>query len=78
LNSRREAPSAEPVGEELDKPYQQLLNCLGFDPTPVDELVERSGLTADSVSSMLLILELKGLVAAGFGGLYTRLTPGTT
>jgi DNA processing protein len=48
----------------------------GYDPTPVDVIVERSGLTADTVSSMLLIVELKGLIAAA-GGLYVRLTPGT-
>ncbi|MDQ3796108.1 MAG: hypothetical protein M3294_00640 [Pseudomonadota bacterium] len=55
-----------------------MLECLGYDPTPVDEVIERSGLTADAVSSMLLVLELKGLVAVGTGGLYVRLTPGTT
>ncbi len=73
------APAAtEPAEVELDKAYRQLLDCLGFEPTSVDELVERSGLTADAVSSMLPLLELKGLIAAEFGGLYTRLTPGTT
>ncbi|HKF93934.1 MAG TPA: hypothetical protein VKB96_04890 [Gammaproteobacteria bacterium] len=35
-------------------------------------------MTADTVSSMLLILELKGLVAAGSGGLYVLLTRETT
>jgi len=71
-------PAGEPVEIALDKEHRLLLDCLGYDPTSVDELVERSGLTADTVSSMLLILELKGLVAAGSGGLYVRLTPGTT
>jgi DNA processing protein len=40
----------------------------------VDALVERSGLTADTVSSMLLVLELHGFVASGPGGNYQRLT----
>jgi DNA processing protein len=76
---RPSMPAAgEPAEIVLDKEYQLLLDYLGYDPTPVDELVERSGLTVDSVSSMLLILELKGLVAAGAGGLYVRLAPGNT
>lgn len=56
----------------LDGEYRYLLDCVGFEPTPVDILVERSGLTADVVSSMLLILELEGYVAAAAGGGYTR------
>lgn len=45
---------------------------LGYDPVSVDTLVERSGLTADVVSSMLLQLELQGHVAACPGGKYVR------
>jgi DNA processing protein len=74
LKTQPSAPPNEPGEIELDK--QLLLDCLGYDPTPVDVIVERSGLTADTVSSMLLIVELKGLIAAA-GGLYVRLTPGT-
>jgi len=49
-----------------------LLNAMGYDPAPVDLLVERSGLTAEAVSSMLLILELNGSIEAMPGGLYSR------
>ena len=52
--------------------YQQLLEHIGFEPTPVDQIVERSGLTAASVSSMLLLLELEGRVASTPGGCYQR------
>ncbi len=62
--------------QKLDKDYQRLLELLGYEPTSIDVLVERSGLTVEEVSSMLLILELKGLVKCGSGGLYTRLTMG--
>jgi DNA processing protein len=55
-----------------DEAYRSLLDCLGYDPTPVDLLVERSGLAADAVSSMLLILELRGIVSAHPGGAYAR------
>jgi DNA processing protein len=50
-----------------------LLEYLGHELVSVDSLVERCGLTAEAVSSMLLILELQGLVAAAPGGLYSRL-----
>ena len=62
-----ETPSA------LDADYRQLLEGMGSEPASVDLLVERCGLTAEAVSSMLLILELQGYVAAVPGGLYSRL-----
>jgi len=40
----------------------------------VDTLVERSGLTAEAVSSMLLVMEIQGVVASAPGGLYYRQT----
>ena len=52
--------------------WQSLLDQMGFEPVPVDELVERTGLTAETVSSMLLVLELQGHVSSA-GGLYIRL-----
>jgi len=61
-------PAADP---ELDETHHQLLAAVGYEPTPVDRLVERSGLTAEAVSSMLLLLELKGYVASAAGG-YAR------
>ena len=58
-----ESPEGDPHG---------LWQALGHDPTGMDELVERSGLTAAAVSSMLLALELEGRVAAEHGR-YTRI-----
>jgi DNA processing protein len=58
--------------EPLDDEYRRLWECLDFDPTSVDTLVERTGLTAHSVSSMLLILEMQGYVSSLPGGLYVR------
>jgi DNA processing protein len=69
-----EMESEPPAEQELDEDYRRLLTELGFGPTAVDALVERTGLTAEVVSSMLLILELKGQVASTPGGLYTRVT----
>lgn len=66
-----EAAAADPnIG--LDDDYQTLLQAVGYDPVTVDGLVSATGLTADAVSSMLLILELRGLVQANPGGRYCR------
>jgi len=69
-------PGAAPTSANivLPEPAQKLLACLGHDPVTIDTLIERCGLTADTVSSMLLVLELHGLVASGPGGSYQRLT----
>ena len=60
----------EPILETTlpsDPDYNRLWQALGHDPTGMDELVERSGLTAAALSSMLLALELEGRVAAEHG-----------
>jgi DNA processing protein len=49
-----------------------LLAHLGYDPCNIDTLCARSGLTADAVSAMLLLLEIEGKVASLPGGLYQR------
>lgn len=54
-----------PAGD--DPAYRRLLAALGHDPVPIDRLVERTGLTVDALSSMLLVLELEGRVAAAHG-----------
>ena len=50
-----------------------LLVCMGFAPLPLDALVERSGLTAQEVSAILLEKELAGEIASLPGGLFQRL-----
>ncbi len=51
-----------------------LLDCMGYDPISMESLVERSGLTSDNLSAMLLMLELDGKVASLHGGRYQRIT----
>ncbi|MGD8689111.1 MAG: DNA-processing protein DprA, partial [Gammaproteobacteria bacterium] len=66
-------PTRRPATEEGNDPEKEaLLKCVGHEPTSIDTIVERAGLSADVVSSMLLILELQGQVAATPGGRYTR------
>jgi DNA processing protein len=75
------AETPEPVGisgafaPRLDKEYEILLDALGFEPAGVDLLVVRTGLRADEVASMLLILELEGHIDSYPGGLYVRAHP---
>ncbi len=64
----------EVASSELDADYQLLLSCLGYDPIEIDSLVIQSGLTAETVSSMLLLLELDGRVASLSGGRYIRVS----
>jgi DNA processing protein len=71
-SQRANDTSRFPTAEQTDPEYQRLWNQLGFDPKPVDRLVEQCGLTAREVSAMLLMLELKGAVEAHPGGAFSR------
>ncbi len=57
---------------ELDPEYKRVLDSVGHEPTAVDTVVQRSGLTADAVCSMLLVLELQGLIASTSSGHYCQ------
>jgi len=58
------------VADESDP----LLVHLGYDPVGIDALAERSGLTSENLSAMLMMLELEGKVATLPGGKYQRVT----
>lgn len=64
----------ETTSREISPPMAKLLEHIGYDPVSVDTLIERSGLTADAVSSMLLQMELQGLVMPSPGGKVQRIT----
>lgn len=77
-------PAAPPAGDPAEAPeetaplerqpgYAELLAALGFDPCGISDLARRTGLTAAELSSMLLLLEMEGLVEALPGGRYSRL-----
>ncbi|HEX2668228.1 MAG TPA: DNA-processing protein DprA [Gammaproteobacteria bacterium] len=71
-DSGAQVPEAAGDAAPEDPEYKLLLNSLDYAPTSVDALVERTGLTPDVVSSMLLMLELQGHVEASPGGRYSR------
>lgn len=69
-----ECKSPEDNINSLDEEYKLLLDNIAYEPVSVDKLIERTGLTADTVSSMLLILEIRGMVSSYPGGLYSRIS----
>lgn len=57
----------------LDDPdYAAVWDVLGFDPKPPDSIIAQSGHSAAEVSSMLLMMELNGMVRKHEGGGYFR------
>jgi len=79
INLKEVKSAAAPLDNAAEEPqldedpeYQLLWSCLGFDPKPIDSIIEQSGLTARAVSAMLLLLELRGKVEAHSGGAYSR------
>ena len=73
LQTSLESTTKETPTKHDDEAYRHLTKYLGHDPVSVDELAENSGLTIDQVSSMLLILELEGIVESQSGGRYSLL-----
>ncbi len=69
-------PPSEGAGGEASMLADELLALMGFDPCGVDELAARSGLAPETLSVLLLHLELDGRVASLSGGRYQRL-PGS-
>jgi DNA processing protein len=72
-NVEKERAAADEPSVTSDPSYQNLLKTLGFSPTPIADISARANLTTAEVSSMLLLLELEGLVEALPGGRYSRL-----
>ncbi len=66
VRTARQGPGA------LDNPAEILLDAVGFEPTSVDALLASTGLSGESVASMLLILELEGRIESLPGGRYIR------
>jgi len=69
---------SEPIEQQavrtsVNPEHKALLNHIDYDPTPINVIISRSGLTAEAVSSMLLIMELNNQIAAEAGGCYLRI-----
>ena len=62
------------ANEHKDSDYGKLLRSMGYEPVDIQTLVNRCGLTAGELSSMLLILELEGRIESLSGGRFQQLT----
>ncbi len=67
------APASGPAREKLAVDDETLLAHLGFDPMTADDLAQRADLSAASLASKLLELELAGHIARLPGGRVQRL-----
>lgn len=52
---------------------QRVLDALGFEPTPLDTLIERVGAPLGELHEVLLTLEMAGHIASAPGDLFSRL-----
>lgn len=68
-----EEPALSSHSGELTDDYRDLLYKIDYAPTPVDRLVDETGLPPEELASMLLILELEGHVTPVAGGCYQRI-----
>ncbi|MHB1676393.1 MAG: DNA-processing protein DprA [Sulfuriferula sp.] len=66
-------PVIRQIGPSVPDKEDPLWIAMGFEPACLDAIVARSGLTAQSLSAMLLERELLGQVATLPGGLYQRI-----
>ncbi len=71
---KTDSPTATTSSDDPNSAH--ILAALGYDPCPLDTLIQRCGLTAEALSVILLRLELDGQVAALPGERYQRL-PGS-
>lgn len=66
-------PISNNPAEIQSSSHHPLLDALGHDPSTLDQLIDRSGLTAERVLAMLTELSLDGKVTNLPGGRYQRL-----
>jgi len=61
-------PGPDPIRKDLPEPYLSLLSFLGAEPVPREFLAQRLNQEASQLSSLLLEMELKGLIRSVSGG----------
>jgi DNA processing protein len=57
---------------KLDETHCKLLECIGYEATSMDTLIDRTGLSVNEISSLLLLLELEDYIYATAGGYLRR------
>jgi DNA processing protein len=76
LETAGPSPGDTPASRAQDPDYASLLAALGDEPASLDELAERTRLAPAALSSMLLLLELEGVVAPAVNGRWQRIVAG--
>ena len=71
LGSHPESPGVPEVADTAGN--NVILKALGYDPCALDDIVDRTGISADLLLGELLTLELDGLIATLPGNRYQRL-----
>ncbi|NOX42777.1 MAG: DNA-protecting protein DprA [Gammaproteobacteria bacterium] len=61
-------PQLEP---ELEPEQSEFLYKVGYDPVSIDGIVQRTGMSVESISSLLMVLELRGKITSS-NGFYIR------
>ena len=56
----------------LSRKHELVYNQIGYEPTPVDSLIERTGIPAGELCALLIEMEVEGKVVTTDGGLYMR------
>ncbi len=72
VSSNIEVSPEETVDSEINALHQDLLHHIGYEPTSIDLLASEMAERVEVISSMLLVLELKGIVSSAPGGCYYR------
>jgi DNA processing protein len=67
-------PQAQPSGAELDRAREEILMILGLSPVAVDEIIRQCHLSPPVVATVLLELELAGLLERHPGNRVCRLS----
>ncbi|MCB1220865.1 MAG: DNA-protecting protein DprA [Planctomycetales bacterium] len=68
----REVPAAAASGA-LEPDEQRVLELLSYEGTHINEVVRRLGMNTAQCSSLLTMLEIRGLISSASGGYYVRL-----
>lgn len=66
-------PAAKAPNEELTKLEEKMLEAIGFSVKHLDELTQTTGLSVGEASSLLTMLEVKGLVKREVGNNYLKI-----
>jgi len=65
--------ASSPADSSLSEPELRLLEAMGFAPIDMDTLCDRTDLQVETISTLLLNLELEGHISRVPGGLFQRL-----